>query len=237
LSTKLVYALAGQADLEFNRETTLMPLAADFEFNEKRVRNRRHDVIRIRTIIEGASEADIKTQTLALVAKLVDGGTLTLYQTDGATPTAHAFSDVRWMRYGYPEPTGPELATRRTLELEAESYTNIDDGEGNLVSFQESLTYSGGGGRFAIQETIEGPAKRHQVAEATAYWCTQRGSAVAKATWYLEFFPRFPSAQMEAPEYEFSSFRSQNGEIRYTTRWAYRFGSPTALAGFPAIWV
>lgn len=237
MSTKLVYALAGQGDLEFNRETTLMPLSADYEFNERRVRNRRHDVIRIRTIIEGVSEADIKTQTLALVAKLEDGGTLTLFQTDGATPTAHVFNDIRWLRHGFPQPTGPELATRRTLDIEAEAYTDVNVGEGGLVSFQESLNYSGGGVRLAIQETIEGLPKQHQTAESTIFWCMQRGSAISKNTWFLGFFPRFPGSQLEAPQIEFGSFRSEDGELRFTTRWGFVFASPGALSGFPSVWV
>lgn len=214
-----------------------MPLSAAYEFNEQRVRNRRRDGIRIRTIIEGVSEADIKTQTQALLAKLEDGGTLTLFQTDGATPTAHAFTNVRWLRHGFPNPTGPELATRRTVEIDAESFTDINVGEGGLTNFQETLVYSGGEERFAIQETIEGPPQRHRTAEQTVFWCMQRGSAISKNTWFLAFFARFEGARMEAPEVSFGSFRSGDGELRFTTRWSFRFGSATPLSGFPSVWV
>jgi len=219
---------------EFPRETTMVPMSSGFEFNVAGTPTRRRDVWSVRTVLTAANEAAIKVAVDALVAALVDGYTLTLYQTDGTTKTSHEITPCRILSYGYPEPIGPELATIRTVEITFEAFADV--GSHNLVAFQESFSYRGGGARYVTVETIEGDPKRYRTAAKTAYRCDQRGSATGRTGYPVSTGARFPDAQMERVAYDYTSSRSADGDLRYTTTWHFRYESAEPLSGFPGNW-
>ena len=232
-------------DYSFPLETTLVPISSVFEHSAAGGLRRVRETWRIRTVftpshaaapVGNDDEADIKSATDELEAAMrVATQVLTLYQTDGTTPTAHSVTVARLLGINYPEPTGPELATRRTAEITFEAFENI--GSDRIVSFQESLAYSGGNERYVVIPTIEGPPKRFKVADETVFRCVQRGSSASRALPYpFSPGPRFPNVQVETVDATFSTARTADGELRYITNWEYRFESPTRLTGKPSTW-
>jgi len=223
---------------EFPLYTTLVPMESAFEFNLRGQRIRQSDVWRVRTVLVGTGEADIKAKTIALDNALSDGGSLQILQTDGQTATAHTLADCTVLTRRYPESSGPELYNRRTVEIEFRSITRKpgESSADDLVSFQESFDYYGGGPRYVIMECMEGPPLRYRTAKLTAYHCTQRGSATARDDYPLPPGSRFPDVLMDEPSINKEATHTSDGEARYTLRWEYRHASPEPIDASPQVW-
>ncbi len=237
MSTLLTYG-----SFSFPRETTLVPIALTFSHKSDGSRDRARRIWLVTTVLQvdsdGNAEANIKTATVALETALVDGRDLTLFQTDGETKTAHGTAtNCRILSLRYPQPTGPELAVRRTAQVEFESITEVDVNK-NVISFTETLTFSNGGfPRSVVQETIEGiAAGPFIVASNPKFLCVQSGQATGRLFWPAPAASRFPSFLIEAIDLPLSTARADNGDLRFVTRWMYRHESPTPISGFPATW-
>ncbi len=224
-------------DYSFPTETTMVPIAVTAEDDPRGTRIRTREVWRIRTLLQESpgSEANIKTKTAALVAALDNAATATLYQTDGVTSTAHSLSDIKVLAWRFPEPTGPELFSRRTVEVDIEAFATI--GSTRVTAFQETYAYSGGGARYTVVGTIEGPPQHFKTQDLSPYYCTQSGSAEVRATPYYAPSARFPAALLQDnPQISYTPRRVAGGELRYITRWTYSYASAAKLSGKPLTW-
>lgn len=220
----------------FDTETTMVPMARHFEHNERGNRRRYRDQVRIRSVFAATDEADVKTKTADIYAKLIDAGKLTLYQTNGSTKTEHEFDECRFLSITFPEPTGPELFNRRTFEVVIESWSNVS--ADNLLSFREVITILPGGRRRGLIATLEGPPQGpYTLVESDIQRARQTGSSVGRDTFPTPPNPRFLSAAcVHQDVYSESTFRTADGELRYVINWEYSFADKNTLVGHPASW-
>ncbi len=175
---------------------------------------------------------------------------LTLYLDDGVTPSAHSINAntalyVRaTVKPSYPTSEGGEYSTYRYFEIEVEALFPVNLNS-SLISFNESLQFSGGGPKYILQRCITGPANMVQTEEQVPYRCTQVGSATGIYTWpqYVAQ-PLFPYAildgekqSVEADTPQRQAFGTGLFYTVYPVRWAFFFESTSALSAVPRLWV
>ena len=185
------------------------------------------------------TQAAIKAAIQELEAAYsVNGLDWALYHDDGTISahfltSANSIGGVRVMDIGYPDGDGSQYATWRkaTITLEAE-YPGGD----NLLQFQETLRFSGNGGRRErCIETANGPPQRQVLNQRTIARATQSGSAIG-----LLSEPQFPPPiwpQLElydlrevtrvGPQFDGRAFRN------WGVSWSYQFESTQPLFGEP----
>jgi len=114
-----------------------------------------------------------------------------LYHDDGATRSPHfldggtSISGVRVVQLGYPKGDGAEYATQRSFRVVLETVEDTTSGSGGgesatTSSFEESLSFSGGGPRLVALETISDAPVVQETAFQTAMTIVQSGSAVGQ---------------------------------------------------------
>lgn len=170
---------------------------------------------------------------------------LILYQADGTTETVHAWRDnqvIGGVRVvgppSYPEYQGAEGINYRTIQVQFETIEPINGSQQALLSFTESISFSGGGRRFGLLEPIQGQPVKQLLKQQTIYRATQRGSAVALYSHRVAPAPLWPDALVEEPgEVEYTTpNRIGSDYMEFATRWNYEFASATPLFGRPTIW-
>jgi len=220
----------------FNSETTVVPIEHRFEFDAQGRRDREVQSWRIRTVLQDTSTSGLNTKSSTLEAAMVNGSTLTLYYPNGSTKTIHEVEDCTVSSISWPNATGPEYAVQRTVQVEIRGYVDATKDD-DLVSFQESISFSGGGARYVLQETITGTPVKHRVAENTIFRASQQGSATGKTGYPSPPGPAFPGNEAEEnPELGYEHSRTADGDDRYTLRWRYVFASAFEMQGVPSTW-
>lgn len=106
-----------------------------------------------------------------------------------------------------------------------------------LMSFRESVSFSGGGPRTTMVEALTGPPVKQQVREQTVFRATQSGQAIGLFGLPVIPSPIWPSDLTG----EYTSERTSPelfGEVRtnYPVSWKYEFESATAFNGLPNDW-
>jgi len=212
----------------FNESTTAMQISTSTVFDSRGRPDKAEQTWQITTVIQANSQADITTGIDALVTALsVPEGTLTLYNNNGTTKSAHEVTNCHTQTIGYPKGTGAEYANQRTIELTVTGYADIVKSD-ELVSFQETLTFYGGGARHIFMETISSTPKKYQTNAKTIYRATQSGSATAKTNYPVPPGKLFPGQEMEEnPRITKSPRYQESGEQRFTISWTYQYGSAT----------
>jgi len=227
----------------FDTETTLTPLSRQYQFDAKGRRTREIQNWNIRTTLRASGESNITTAIAAMEGSLVDGYDLTLYESDGTTETPHKIvnadqiAGVQITSIAYPESTGPEYAVQRVASINFTGTKEIDTAD-NVLNFQESVRYWGGGFRKVWHETISGrPKGPYQVAEHTLYNAVQRGSTEVYGSWPTPPAPLFPGFEMDEEPILEATPRYQDGQVIYTVRWEYKFQSAFPLTEYPNAWL
>ncbi len=189
-------------------------------------------------MIQAVGESDITDAIDALEAALVDGNDLILFWSDGSTPTPHRVDNCQIGAVNYPDSTGAEYANRRTAVISFRGEVDVA-GASEVVAFQEGISYSGGGARTVMQETITGAPKKFQIADETVYRATQRGSATGRTSFPDLPGPVFPGHEDGdyEPDHDDLISHLANGDLRYDRRWTYRFASSQPLVGVPNSWL
>jgi hypothetical protein len=179
---------------------------------------------------------NLTTQIAALkTGYAADGGSLTLYQDNGSTPTGHTlvssscWGGIKVDGPSFPSGQGAEYATYRDYTIRAVGYvegTVADD----IVSYVETIMVTGTGGqRFVHLQPLRGAPVQQITAQQTLVRVTQSGSAVGRTGYPLPPEPAGEAGSEKEDERSIghkSPKRGADGEYReYETTWQYVFES------------
>lgn len=188
------------------------------------------------TLMERAYAADF--QNVALVA---NDGTVAR-----SLPGRTALGGVKVLSLSYPENglNTAEWSTYRSYQLRLECTYPAGGLAGplTLLSFTESLSFTGGGPRFVHLQPLVGLPQRQQVAQATPYRVTQRGRAVGLYAYPVAPPPIWPVAEHLDQRTIEPETPKRSGDVLASTyaefplSWSYFFEANVPLAGYPTIW-
>lgn len=201
--------------------------------------------------IRGELHGDDQTALLAAMAALEaayseDGNDITLLCDDAST-VAHRIvssdTDTGVMvtrRPSYPIGVGAELSTYRTYEIQVEASYDVREDNGAILSYTETLRFSGGGPRHVLHELRNGVPQLQQVSQATVYTATQSGEALGFNDYVTAPPPYWGAPIFDQPNSSVAygtPKRKGNGRDvvfrEYPTSWTYQFQSASPLVGRP----
>ena len=135
----------------------------------------------------------------------------------------------------FPEGVGAEGITYRNYSLAVEGL--LLTGDGTLLSFVETLSFSGGGPTYGHIETLTGLPVKQQLRNYTVYRVTQQGQAVGISGYPSVPGPLWPAALMRGGSSERRSPRRiGNSYTEYPITWQYEFEAAFPLYGNPTRW-
>lgn len=191
-------------------------------------------------VLQGSSVGDLTTKINALVAAYSrNGENIGLFET-GGIPTAHYLnsnasqSGVKIISGpDFPDSSGGEYANKRSYEISVEA-DFVTSGVSNIVSWSETLSFSGGGPLEVYVTVLRGPPQKQRLAQTTPYRVIQQGNAVGLLRAPSIPKPLFPGAQMRLPEITETTPEFKDGKVQnFAISWSYEFQSPTPLIGHP----
>jgi hypothetical protein len=196
-------------------------------------------------INQSGSTTDMAASIAALEAAFVDNVDIALLLPDGSTSSSHrivsanTLDGVRVIQPpSFPDGTGSEYITHRSWTAAIEAIIPLSVVETALLSFVETVQFSGGGPRDGYLEPLVGRPIRQRLKQNTVYRATQQGQAVGLEAYPLIPQPIWPLAQIKAREYAADSPRRYGNDFReYPISWLYEFESAYPLLGRPHLWV
>lgn len=138
----------------------------------------------------------------------------------------------------YPGQAGAEYVAFQTFSFTVEAEypaPNAGPGGGILVSFDETLSFDGGGPELGWCQPVDAPPVRQQLLSATPYRATQGGTAVSLRGYPTPPAPLFPG-DLDRPKANPVKSRFTRGGPRgleFVITWAYQFSSARPLDGSP----
>lgn len=232
-----------------NGEIELISLAKLPYYNEGGEQRGIKETWTLRGEKQAATHAALSTAITALDSAYSSGNkNLILYDDDGTTQSSHALLTADCLG-GTRVISGPvyqqgpgEYTTFRNYQIVIEG--DILDESILLVSFHETLSFSGGGERFIYLQPLNGLPIRQLVAEATPFRCVQRGSAVGNTGYPPPAIPTWPAAehrdQRRIDYKEPKRSRAKGGRPTYTEfeiSWEYYFEAAAPFVGAPNRWI
>lgn len=133
---------------------------------------------------------------------------------------------------------GPEYATLRTFEFQAEAeYPFVDSGT-LYLDFTESLFFEGGGPVFIFRRALNTVPQRQMTWPATEYRVVQSGSASGYLAFPSPPPSKWPFALAKAPQVRKvdPDRKGPAGWEGFKITWEYTHESVTPLAGVPTLW-
>jgi len=182
--------------------------------------------------------ADMSTAIAALENAYRSGGQdLKLLMPDGSTSSEHVLLNANCLGGtrvtkppSYPKGDGPEYVTLRhftvTVEGDIPATSRTD-----LLSWVETISFSGGGPRYGYVETLVGLPQKQKLRQATIYKAVQSGRAVGIANYPTIPQPMWAADQVDARDVQYDSPRRRgfsSGSDTWTewgVSWTYRFES------------
>jgi hypothetical protein len=141
----------------------------------------------------------------------------------------------------FPEGRGAEFTTFRQYRISVEAMKPTGNPESAIISFNETLTFNGGGPRDVFHELRNGSPFKWRVSEQTVYTATQAGSAVGYGGYPFYPSPIWPDAE-DQPSRQRSpgspktmGVGSTRRRVEFPISWSYRFHSAQALIGAPTM--
>ena len=137
----------------------------------------------------------------------------------------------------FPDATGAQLTTYRDYSVRLAADYFVGNPARMVVSFNETLSFEGGGPDRGMIEVTTGPPLDYLTIRQTAFRCAQSGNAVgftAYPVWLLR--PAFPIAFFEGrqPPVVYAAPEAEGGaDINFGLSWSYRFVSNRPLAALP----
>ena len=191
----------------------------------------------------GAGDLDAKVAA-TIAAYSVDGGDLSLTLPTGAVSqhslsSSNALGGIRVVSpVSFPDGKGAEGVTYRNFTVSLEAELPISNPTSGLLSFEESLSFTGGGPVFGHLEPVVGPPIKQLLKDESVYRVTQSGKAVGYLGWPNYPGPLWPSSEMRNHRQETRSGprRKRNDYCEYTVAWNYQFEEASQLYGNPTVW-
>lgn len=173
-----------------------------------------------------------------------EGGDAYLKYNDGAIAhqllSRESYSGVRISTpFSYPQGGGQEFVNSRSYRFVIEAEKIPDSSTvGEIVYFEESLTFEGGGREIAVVPLLTGPVDIQTIYEQTETLCVQEGVIVGRTR-----RPPIPAPLFGGFEWRRRRrIRKRSPEVRslsplrytnYRTEYSYTFLSPSGLDGEP----
>jgi len=201
----------------------------------------------IRGRLQAADQAGLTSAIDALTAAYAVQAQDVAFYLDNDQPTSHAISSAAAnggvrvvVPPSFPEGSGAEYSTFRnyTISLEAE----LLDVAATIVSWNEVLSFQGGGPRFAHLELINGLPQKQLLKQFTTFRATQTGEAVGHLGYPVPAVPMWPAAEqvnLRQIRYELPKRTGPPGQPFYTefkVTWTYNFEDAGPLVGLPTAW-
>jgi len=192
------------------------------------------------------SQAAIGTAIAALEAAYASDGRDVALLFDDGTPTEHAIANsatlggVRVVQPpSFPHGVGAEYSTYRTYQIVLDAQVLNASG---LLSFDESISFTGGGSRVGFVETLQGPPQKQTLVQQTSYRAAQSGRAVGLLGYPIVPNPIWPKDEhTDQRRIDRRAPRRRGGFnsilfTEYEVTWSYTFESAKPLNGLPNIW-
>jgi hypothetical protein len=141
----------------------------------------------------------------------------------------------------FPEGQGAEYSTFRSYSIVVQG--EVADPRVRLLTWSESLAFSGGGPMYVHLQPITGLPVKQQVADATTYRVTQSGEAVGRFTYPSPPGPIWPAALLPHLNQFHQRTPRRSGPIgspdytEFPITWSYSFESAVSLRGNPIRWL
>jgi len=194
----------------------------------------------------GANSAALTASIAALEAAYsYDLGDLYLYE-DSGTATAHSLlsastiGGTRVVQHpSFSNGAGAEYATHRTYTVVVEG--DKDAGAG-LLSFNEQITFSGGGMEWGFLPVLNGTPPRQIFREQTPYRAEQTGHSTHMTRYPNPADPIWPGAEHVTQRqitYHGPMRTGLGGSVQfmgYGVQWSYAFEDTSGFAGMPHTW-
>jgi hypothetical protein len=191
--------------------------------------------------LQAANTAAVITAQDSLTSNyLVDGLDATFY-VDGGASFAHQLLNVDCLggtrvsvHPSFPSGRGGELSTYRNYTLAIEGDRILPDG---LLDWQEMITWSGGGPRFAFLPCLNGPPVKQLVQQQTSFHAVQSGSASGAYSYPAPPQPIWPAAEHIDQRQLVQILPQRCGRhglqqyMDYRIAWTYTFEDAGQLAG------
>lgn len=140
-------------------------------------------------------------------------------------------------------PTGrrAQLVTHRDIEIVVQGRVPTLFGYSNYVSFQETITISGGGRRWGCREVNFGPGVRQQLRTHSKCVATQSGTAVGHLArppipppiWPQALVTEFPDTTDVTPKLTGAGGNGTYSD--FSRSWSYSYEFPFRLTGTPSV--
>lgn len=139
----------------------------------------------------------------------------------------------------FPVNINSEGVTLRSFAFTVQAEYPITTSNARLLSFRETVEFSGGAPQFVYKPSLNKPPQKQQTWFSTPYNAVQHGEAVGYLAYPTASNPLWPAFLMENPRIVRVS-PDRKGPTKYEkfrTTWSYRFQSQAPLpGGFPNVW-
>lgn len=184
------------------------------------------------TSAQQSLESALQTPYLDLILLRDDG-------SESATilKNRNSISGVTIRHLRFPGNVGAEYATLREFSFEAMAEYPASGSVNFLVSWEEDMSFSGGGAMYVHRPSLTGDSQKQLVYPRTHYTVVQRGQAVGYRDWPIPPGPRWANDLKQAPEIRrFGPQRKGFGFINYGVAWSYTYESIREMIGVPNAW-
>jgi len=173
-----------------------------------------------------------------------NGFDMVLTMPNGTTSSQHrltnagALGGVRVTKLPSPKTfTNAGGVTNLDLEITVEAEYPVSSAASLLRSFEETLSFEGGGPVEGYVKTLRGMAQKQTLMQNDTYRCIQAGSAIGYYDTPSAPQPIFQWAMLKAPKRSVKSPTAKSGFLtNQFVSWSYEFESTSPLNGNPTVW-
>lgn len=136
------------------------------------------------------------------------------------------------------DPRGSNFVNQMKFRFTVSAEFPLSNTNNLLLDFNETVTFDGGGPRFAVKECLVAAPQRQKIRTATVYRAIQQGMANGYRSYPNPPPPLWPAALLESPKLEKKSPTLKGRDYEgFGITWSYSFASPGPL-GFvdPNFW-
>lgn len=221
----------------FSVGTAGVVIAKRSNLNEMKQQLSITNIVNITGAIVEANEANLLAAIAAMENAFSEGdGDFAMTLPGGATAfqllSGSCIGGVRIATpVNYPEGKGTEFVNRRSFNIVLEGDVETPGASGYLVSYAETISYTGNGGaRVALLEPLNGAPIEQTTHQQTVCRATQSGQAVGFMAHPSVPSPYFDGMLNDKWNVNYSTPKKQgDAYINFPVSWSYQFESATPI--------